>query len=49
MKSLKNWFSNLFEGMGIAFVHPIQNSLPPNIGTHAYRDKPIKRNRSFMV
>tara|TARA_Y100001978_G_C23575625_1_gene376370 strand:+ start:89 stop:241 length:153 start_codon:yes stop_codon:yes gene_type:complete len=45
MKSIKKWLSKLFEGMGYAFVHPINNSLPPNIGPHAYRDKPSKRHR----
>ena len=43
MNSLKKWFINLFEGMAYAFVHPLTNSLPPRIGTHAYKDKPIKR------
>tara|TARA_B100001121_G_scaffold165652_1_gene144790 strand:- start:155 stop:307 length:153 start_codon:yes stop_codon:yes gene_type:complete len=47
MKSLRKWFSNLFEGMAYAFVHPIDNSLPPEIGTHSYRDKPYKRRKSF--
>ena len=42
MKSLRKWLSNLFEGMAYAFVHPVDNSLPPEIGTHAYRDKPIR-------
>tara|TARA_Y100000589_G_scaffold152522_1_gene145320 strand:- start:89 stop:241 length:153 start_codon:yes stop_codon:yes gene_type:complete len=47
MKSLRKWISNLFEGMGYAFIHPIDNSLPPEIGTHSYRDKPNKRYRNF--
>lgn len=47
MTSLKKWFINLFEGMAFAFIHPITNSLPPNIGTHSYRDKPYKRNRGL--
>ena len=47
MKSLKKWISNLFEGMGYAFVHPIDNSLPPEIGTYSYRDKPYKNNRNL--
>ena len=47
MKSLRKWISNLFEGMAYAFVHPIDNSLPPEIGTHSYRDKPYKYNRNL--
>ena len=47
MKSLRKWFFNLFEGMAYAFVHPLDNSLPPEIGTHSYRDKPYKRRKSF--
>ena len=42
MNSFKKWLSKLFEGMGYAFVHPIENTTPPDIGTHAYRDKPFK-------
>tara|TARA_Y100001968_G_scaffold327362_1_gene372258 strand:+ start:10793 stop:10945 length:153 start_codon:yes stop_codon:yes gene_type:complete len=45
MNSIKKWLSKLFEGMAYAFIHPVQNSVPPNIGTHAYRDKPFKANR----
>jgi len=44
MKSLRKWISNLFEGMAYAFVHPLDNSLPPEIGAHSYRDKPHKGN-----
>ena len=47
MKSIIKWMSTLFEGMAYAFVHPIDNSLPPEIGTHAYRDKPYKSKRNF--
>ena len=47
MKSLRHWFLNLFEGMALAFVHPIKNSPPPSIGAHAYRDKPMKARRSL--
>tara|TARA_B100000900_G_scaffold234366_1_gene198954 strand:+ start:1026 stop:1178 length:153 start_codon:yes stop_codon:yes gene_type:complete len=47
MKSLKNWLSNLFEGMALAFVHPLDNSLPPEIGTNSYRDKSLKSHRSL--
>ena len=47
MESLKRWLKNLFESMAIAFVHPVKNSLPPNIGTHSYSDKPIKRHKHF--
>jgi len=45
MRSIKKWLSKLFEGMAYAFIHPIKNSVPPNIGTYSYRDKPYKRNR----
>ena len=45
MNSIKKWFSKLFEAMAFAFVHPLENSVPPSIGTHAYRDKPYKRNK----
>ena len=44
MTSLRKWLSNLFEGMAFAFVHPIDNALPPEIGMHSYRDKPRKRH-----
>ena len=47
MKSLRRWISNLFEGMAYAFVHPVDNSLPPEIGTHSYRDKPYKGHRNL--
>ena len=47
MKSFRKWLSNLFEGMAFAFVHPIDNSLPPEIGTHSYRDKPFKGQRGL--
>ena len=43
MNSFKKWLKNLFEAMAIAFVHPVKNSLPPEIGMHSYRDKPHKR------
>ena len=46
MKSLRKWVVNLFEGMALAFVHPLNNSLPPEIGTSSYRDKPYKGHRS---
>ena len=45
MKSVREWLFNLFEGMALAFVHPINNSLPPNIGTLSYRDKSYKRQK----
>ena len=45
MNSIKIWFSKLFEDMGNAFVHPMKNSVPPNIGMHAYRDKPYKSHK----
>ena len=47
MKSFRKWLFNLFEGMAFAFVHPINNSLPPSIGTHSYRDKPYEGNKSL--
>ncbi len=45
MNSLRNWVTNLFEAMAIAFIHPINNSLPPNIGTHPYSQKPYKNHK----
>ena len=33
----------MMESMTIAFVHPMKNDLPPNIGTHAYSSIPMKR------
>tara|TARA_Y100001933_G_C18937365_1_gene537981 strand:+ start:973 stop:1125 length:153 start_codon:yes stop_codon:yes gene_type:complete len=45
MNAFKKWIKNLFEAMAIAFVHPVNNSLPPEIGMHSYRDKPYKSNR----
>ena len=47
MKSLRKWLTNLFEGMAFALVQPMKNSLPPEIGTHSYRDKPFKGHRSL--
>ena len=47
MKSLRKWLFNLFESMAFAFVHPMNNSLPPKIGTHSYRDKPYKVHRGL--
>tara|TARA_B100000674_G_scaffold357577_1_gene300480 strand:- start:133 stop:285 length:153 start_codon:yes stop_codon:yes gene_type:complete len=47
MNSLRNWFINLFEGMAVAFVHPVKNSLPPNIGAHSYSHKPYKKQRKL--
>jgi len=47
MKSLRKWIINLFEGMTIAFIHPMSNNLPPEIGTHSYRDKPIKGQKGL--
>ena len=45
MDSLKKWLTNLFEAMAFAFVHPMKNTLPPNIGAHSYSHKPYKKNR----
>ena len=47
MKSFSKWLSNLLEGMAFALVHPVKNSLPPEIGTHSFRDKPYKGHRSL--
>ena len=47
MSSVKKWLSKLFEDMAYAFVHPIENSLPPNIGPYSYRDKPNKKTRKM--
>ena len=47
MKSFKKWLANLFEGMAFAFVHPINNSLPPASGTSSYKDKPYKGHRGL--
>ena len=47
MISLKKWLTNLFEAMANAFVHPVKNFLPPNIGTHAYTHKPYKKQRKI--
>ena len=43
MKSIINWLSKMLESMANAFIHPIKNDLPPDIGAHAYRGIPIKR------
>tara|TARA_B100000902_G_scaffold338882_1_gene340705 strand:+ start:36 stop:188 length:153 start_codon:yes stop_codon:yes gene_type:complete len=43
MKSLLNWLSKILESMGNAFIHPMNNNLPPSIGTHAYSSIPLKR------
>ena len=45
MSPLRTWLNNLFEAMANAFVHPMKNSLPPNIGANAYRHKPFKKQR----
>ena len=47
MKSFRKWLSNLFEGMALAFVHPVDNFLPPKIGTKSYKDKPYKGHRGL--
>ena len=47
MNSLRKWVTNLFEAMALAFVHPIENSLPPNIGAHSYSHKPYKKHRKL--
>ncbi len=47
MKSFIDWIKNLFEGMTLAFVHPLKNAVPPEIGTHSYRHKPHKGKRNL--
>ena len=47
MKSFRKWLFNLCEGMAFAFVHPLDNSLPPEIGTHSFRDKPYRKHRGL--
>jgi len=43
MKSVINWLSKILESMANAFIHPLENDLPPSIGTRAYSSIPIKR------
>ena len=43
MKSVMNWLSKMLESMANAFIHPLNNDLPPSIGTHAYSCIPLKR------
>ena len=43
MKSAINWLSKILESMANAFMHPLENNLPPSIGPHAYSSIPIKR------
>ena len=47
MISLRSWIKNLFEGMAFAFIHPVENTPPPAIGTHAYKDKPFRKKHAF--
>ncbi len=47
MKSFTKWLSNLFEGMALALFHPLDNTLPPEIGTYSYKHKPYKGHRSL--
>ena len=47
MNKLNSWIKNMFEAMAIAFVHPLKNSPPPDIGTHAYSHKPHRRYRGL--
>ena len=47
MKPFRNWLVNLFDSMAIAFIHPIDNELPPEIGTHSYSHKPYKKRRGL--
>ncbi len=47
MISFKSWIKNLFEGMALAFIHPVENTPPPAIGTHAYKDKPLRKKHAF--
>ena len=48
MKSFGNWLSNVLEGMADAFVHPIKNELPPEIGTLSYSDRPERKRKSIL-
>ena len=43
MKSVMNWLTKILESMANAFIHPIKNNLPPDIGTHSYSAVPLKR------
>ncbi len=43
MNSFYNWFFNILESMANAFIHPIENNVPPVIGTRAYSTIPVKR------
>ena len=43
MKSVINWLSKMLESMANAFMHPLNNNLPPSIGPNAYSSIPIKR------
>ena len=43
MKSLIYWLSKMLESMANAFMHPLENDLPPSIGSHAYSAIPLKR------
>ena len=43
MRSTMNWLSKMLESMANAFIHPVQNDLPPSIGAHSYSGTPLKR------
>tara|TARA_Y100000589_G_scaffold148708_1_gene142063 strand:+ start:122 stop:274 length:153 start_codon:yes stop_codon:yes gene_type:complete len=45
MNSLRKWLTNLFEAMALALVHPLKNSVPPNIGALSYSHRPYKKSR----
>ena len=45
MKSVINWLTKVLESMANAFMHPLNNDLPPSIGTHAYSYIPLKRKQ----
>ena len=38
-----NWLSKMLESMANAFIHPVENDLPPSIGVKAYSSVPLKR------
>ena len=49
MNSLRKWLTNLLEAMAFAFMHPLKNSPPPNIGAHSYSHKPYKKHRKLRL
>ena len=37
-----NWIKGVMGGMGTAVVSEKSKNVPPNIGTHSFKDKPKK-------